>query len=223
MIRASAAAWTSGGTPGRLAPDHEHVPFLEREGAIVGLARGRQQDEPPRARDRFRRRGAPRLETRIGRVSHQRDGIEVVHSGATEMPVRGRKAGRLDQVGPDAEAGTGAQHGPGVLGNVGLVERQTQPVSGRNHHGAEPHAARRIGARQTGQGSARVRHIAEERPRPVHPEGASRARRSGPDGWALVAMGRIVTALGRLYPVPAWTVPKPPGGFSRSATVLARK
>ena len=50
------------------------------------------------------------------------DVIEVVHSRPTEMPVRDRKAGRLDNVGGRAEARTQAQNRSRVLGDIGLEE-----------------------------------------------------------------------------------------------------
>ena len=65
---------------------------------------------------------APILERLPGRMAHDPHLIEVVHPGSTEGTVRGRKAGRLDDVHLDAEAGGEPQNRPGVLGNVGLVE-----------------------------------------------------------------------------------------------------
>jgi hypothetical protein len=53
-------------------------------------------------------------------MAHDLHVIEVVHPGAAERPVGGGKAGRLDDVRFDAEAGGEAKDGPGVLGNVGL-------------------------------------------------------------------------------------------------------
>jgi hypothetical protein len=62
------------------------------------------------------------------------DVIEVVHSRPTEMPVRGRKAGRLDNVGGRAQARAQAQNRSRVLGDIGLEKR--------NLHGVEASEAR---------------------------------------------------------------------------------
>ena len=48
--------------------------------------------------------------------------IEIIHPGAAEGAVRTRKAGRLDDVGLDPEAGREPQNRAGVLRDVGLVE-----------------------------------------------------------------------------------------------------
>ena len=62
------------------------------------------------------------------------DMVEIVHAGAAKMAVGDREAGRLDDRRPDAETGAGAQHGAGVLRDVGLVEREAEG-SGRERHG----------------------------------------------------------------------------------------
>ena len=62
-----------------------------------------------------------------------RDMIEIVHAGATEMTVGDRKTGRLDNRRPDAKTGASAQHGARILGDVGLVEGQAERSGGRNH------------------------------------------------------------------------------------------
>ena len=62
------------------------------------------------------------------------DVIEVVHSRPAEMPVRDRKAGRLDDMGGRAQARTQAQNRSGVLGDVRLEEG--------NVHGVEASEAR---------------------------------------------------------------------------------
>ena len=56
------------------------------------------------------------------------DVIEVVHSRPAEMPVRDRKAGRLDDVGGHVQARAQAQNCPGVLGDVGLEKRDLHGV-----------------------------------------------------------------------------------------------
>ena len=71
---------------------------------------------------------APVRERLPARVTHDRHLVEVVHAGAAEGAVGGRKAGRLDNVRLDAEAGAEPQNRAGVLGDVGLVERDPHGV-----------------------------------------------------------------------------------------------
>ena len=52
--------------------------------------------------------------------------IEIVHAGPPKGAVGGRKAGRLDDVRLDAEAGGETENGPRVLGNIGLEQRNAQ-------------------------------------------------------------------------------------------------
>ena len=59
-------------------------------------------------------------------VAHDRHLIEIVHAGAAEGAVGGREARRLDDVRFDAEAGGKPQDGPGVLGDIGLKQRNPQ-------------------------------------------------------------------------------------------------
>ena len=70
----------------------------------------------------------PGKEGRPRRVPHDRYGIEVIHSGAAERAVRQGKSGRRDQVRLDAEAGTQAQDGSGVLRYVRLIEGDAHRV-----------------------------------------------------------------------------------------------
>ncbi len=65
-------------------------------------------------------RGAPHLEPGPRIVAGDRQGVEIVHSGAPEAAVAETKAGRLDDRRVDAETGAGAHHRPGVLGDVRL-------------------------------------------------------------------------------------------------------
>ena len=55
--------------------------------------------------------------------------IEVVEPGAAEVAVGDVEAGRLDDVDRDAEARRHAQHGAGVLRDVGLVESKAHAPS----------------------------------------------------------------------------------------------
>src|SRR5262245_58385674 len=62
--------------------------------------------------------------------------IEVVHPGAAERSVGGGKAGRLDDVRFDTEAGGEAKDGPGVLGNVGLEQGDAHGLTASSTSGA---------------------------------------------------------------------------------------
>ena len=48
--------------------------------------------------------------------------IEIIHAGAAQMPVAGRETGWPDNGRVHAETGAHAQHGSGVLRNVGLEQ-----------------------------------------------------------------------------------------------------
>ena len=65
----------------------------------------------------------PGRERRPARVTGEPHLVEIVHTGAAEGAVGGRKAGRLDDVRFHAQASRKAQDRAGVLGNVGLIER----------------------------------------------------------------------------------------------------
>ena len=83
-------------------------------------------------------------------VTGERHGVEVIHSGAPEAAVADAEAGRLDDRGVDAEAGAGAHHRAGVLGDVGLVQGEKKRRGGRlmgQHAGA---CATRAGQRGRG-------------------------------------------------------------------------
>ena len=56
-------------------------------------------------------------------MTHNHHLIEVVHAGAAEGAVGDREARRLDDVRFDTETGGKPQDGPGVLGDVGLEQR----------------------------------------------------------------------------------------------------
>ena len=56
-------------------------------------------------------------------MAHEANLIEIVHPGAAERAVGDGKTGRLDDVRLQAEAGAQAQNRPGVLGDVGLEQR----------------------------------------------------------------------------------------------------
>ena len=98
---------------------------------------GRLEGELRVSRRRFRRReheakpalGAKRLEGAPGRVARHVERVEVVESGAAEVAVGDVEPRRLDDVARDAEAGGHAQHGAGVLRDVGLVESKAHAPS----------------------------------------------------------------------------------------------
>jgi hypothetical protein len=69
-------------------------------------------------------------------MSHDLHVIEVVHPGAAERPVGGGKAGGLDDVRFDAEAGGEAKDSPGVLGNVGLEQGDAHGLAASSLSGA---------------------------------------------------------------------------------------
>ena len=101
VSRASAAACTFSGTPADFAAEQHDV--VGPEGVIeIGKAGvGGEQHEPTAIR-------APIREGLPASVTHDRDLIEIVHAGTAEGAVGGRKAGRLDNVRLDAEAGAQA-------------------------------------------------------------------------------------------------------------------
>ncbi len=107
------------GHAGRLSAEQQHVAALERVRQI-GVVRARGEENEPRAGA-----AAPRLERLPAGVTDERDLIEVIHAGAAERTVAGRKACRLDDVRLDAQAGGETKNRARVLGNVGLIERNT--------------------------------------------------------------------------------------------------
>ena len=64
----------------------------------------------------------PGFELAPGAVAHDGDGIKIIHPGAAEGAVGGRKSGRLDDVRLDAATRTQPQDGSGVLRDVGLIK-----------------------------------------------------------------------------------------------------
>lgn len=68
---------------------------------------------------------APALEGLPRSVAHKRGALEIVHAGPLQVPVGQVETRRLDQVDGEAEAGGETEYGPGISGNVWLVERDT--------------------------------------------------------------------------------------------------
>ena len=100
--RASAASWTSSGTPAELAAEQEDVVRLVAIVEIGKVRRGGEQNEPVSGP------AAPVGKIAEGPVTYDGNGIQIVHAGAAEGPVGGGKAGGFDDVGLDAETGTQA-------------------------------------------------------------------------------------------------------------------
>ena len=65
-------------------------------------------------------------------MAHDFHLIEVVHSGAAEVPVGDRKTGRLDDVRLDIQAGAEAENRSGVLRNVRLEKSYAHGVCGHS-------------------------------------------------------------------------------------------
>src|SRR5260221_7952067 len=101
----------------------------------IGAARARGEDDEPRARA-----GTPSLERVPIGMPGDLDLTEVIHAGAAERTVAGRKACRLDDVRLDAQAGGETKNRARVLGNVGLIERNTygKVFSHRTDHDRGP-------------------------------------------------------------------------------------
>ena len=108
---------------GRFAPEKNDVARAESE-AGIGHRRFRRREHEAKAA-----LGAKRLEGAPGRVARHVERVEVVESGAAEVAVGDVEPRRLDDVDRDAEARRQAQHGAGVLRDVGLVESKAHAPS----------------------------------------------------------------------------------------------
>jgi hypothetical protein len=58
-------------------------------------------------------------------MSHHVRQFEIVHAGALELWVAEEKAARLDDIDRNAETSAEPQQGPGILRDIGFVERKT--------------------------------------------------------------------------------------------------
>jgi len=119
--------------PRRFAAEQEDVARLVAVVEVGGARLGREQHET----QAFGL--APLGEGLPGGVSRELHRVEIVHSGAAEGAVAGRKPRRLDQMGLDAQAGRQPKDGAGVLGNIGLEK-------GDRHGGGAAGGAERAGA-----------------------------------------------------------------------------
>ena len=107
---------------------------------------GREQDRPETLLV------PPLFEFRPGVMTLDGHLIEIIHAGAAEVQVRHRKAGRLDNMGLDIQAGAEPQNRPRVLRDVGAgtgqyAFRQTQsaPMNFTAPEGANSIAVKRLG------------------------------------------------------------------------------
>lgn len=107
------------GHAGGFAPEHQDIVRVEAMREVGRIAVGGEQDEAQT------RGPTPILETLPRGMPGERDPIEIVHAGAAEGPVGGRKAGRLDDMGVEPKAGREPQNGPGVLWNIRLEQGDT--------------------------------------------------------------------------------------------------
>ena len=118
--RASAAAATASDAPADSPADKENVARTECKVPENRIAPCRQQREPAAGR------GAPALELDPRIVARDRQGVEIVHAGATKAGIAEPKASRLDDRRVDAEAGASAHNRAGVLGDVRLEQGQEE-------------------------------------------------------------------------------------------------
>lgn len=111
---------------GRFATEQQDVAIGEIEFRVGQGGFGRKQHQPAAIA------ASPLLEAREVEVPGKLRHFEVIHAGAPEIAVGTVKAGRLDDVDAEAEAGRHAQDGAGIAGDVRLVERDAD-ASGQFH------------------------------------------------------------------------------------------
>ena len=122
MIRASAAAWTSSGTPALSRPRRSTSSGAKAKSQWATSALVVSEHEPPPPAAGHASKPASR---RGGRSPHGRDSPCRRGGGAVGQV----EAGRLDDVDRDAEAGGEPQHRAGVLRDVGLVEGERDGIA----------------------------------------------------------------------------------------------
>jgi hypothetical protein len=115
-----------------LAPEQQDVRRLI---AKIKIGRGALGGEQQEAVSPFL---APLFEFRPGIVTHQGNLIEIIHPGPAEVAVGHRESRRLDDMGGHVQAGAEAQDRAGVLGNVGLKQRDLHPVMSRSKSKKKP-------------------------------------------------------------------------------------
>src|SRR5216683_1543933 len=107
---------------GRFPPEQKNVAGAEFVGE-KGLAGARREQNNPQTC-----LPPPEVESVPRGMPHERDLIEVIHSGTTESAVGDRKTRWLDEVRFKAQTGGEAQNRAGVLGNIGF--EQSDPHGG---------------------------------------------------------------------------------------------
>ena len=107
---------------GRFAAEQQDVAVGEGKTGVGSRGFGGEQYQTARTRL------APILEGVPVDMPGQGSHFEVVHAGALECFVGERKAGRLDDIDAETEAGGEAQDCPGVAGDVRLVEGDAETV-----------------------------------------------------------------------------------------------
>jgi hypothetical protein len=59
-------------------------------------------------------------------MTRQLEAVEIIQPGPAQVAVRGIEAGRLDEVDSNPEARGHPHHRPGILGDVGLIQREAK-------------------------------------------------------------------------------------------------
>ncbi len=104
---------------GRFPTEQKNVAIGIGKVRVTRLGPGGEQDKTPALAL------APELERFPGRMAGERGALKIIHPRALQIPVGEIKAGRLDQIDREAEAGGETENGAGVSGNVWLVKRDT--------------------------------------------------------------------------------------------------
>src|SRR4029079_6104420 len=108
------------GRAGRLAAEQQDV-AAPKHLVNLGHACARGEQYKPRACA-----AAPILEWLPARMTHDGHLIEIVHTGSRKGAVGGGELCWRDDMRCDARAGRQPQNGPGVLGDIGLKQRNAQ-------------------------------------------------------------------------------------------------
>ena len=127
--RTSAAACTLPGTPDEFAAEQQDIAAAK---CVIEIGRACARGEQKHSRVLGL---APLLERLPIGVARDLDFGEVIHPGAAECAVRGRKSCWLDDVRLDSKTGGEAKYRPRVLGYVGLEKRDLHGL-GRGSSGS---------------------------------------------------------------------------------------
>ena len=104
---------------GRFAAEQQNVSIREGEARVGEFRPGGQKHQPSVLLSPLI------LETRKVDVPGEGGHFDIVHASPFERAIRNVETRGLNQVDADAEAGRHAQHGPGVAGDIGLVQRKS--------------------------------------------------------------------------------------------------